>query len=431
MRPTFLRKGNAVCRKPLLEASIAAALILLSSCLWAQQTTDILDLRQAIARTLLTNPDLIAEGHQLRAQEGRIIQAGVKPAPELIIMVENILGSGENNMLAGAQTTVSIAWILDHGLSETRVAAESATRDLMQVDVEVSRLDAAAETARLYLNCLALQTEMVNAIAAITQAKATVEAVSARVDAGAVPSAELARARAELATRELLREDIEHETTAAYHLLSERWGLTTPDFATVTGNVLTLPQLQDFDRLKARVAQNPNIARFLSQQRMYDAQLRLAETSRKGNWRISAGVRQMETTGDQAFVVDVNLPLAKRDSIRGRLEEARANLARTEAEETAERVHVETQLYVMYLQMQHYLAVSAALRDNIIPLHEAALAETQNAYEQGRYSYQELSTVQSDLLAARNELVDNSIQAHRRLIEIERFTGVTIETSQP
>ena len=134
--------------------------------------------------------------------------------------------SGENDVLRGAQTTFSIAWILDHGVTRRRAAAENATLDLMAVDMDVSRLDAAAETARLYLNCLALQTQMLNAAAAISQAQVTVEAVADKVNAGSVPAAELARARTELATRELLREEIEHETPAAYHLLAEQWGLT-------------------------------------------------------------------------------------------------------------------------------------------------------------------------------------------------------------
>mgnify|MGYP006143005935 CR=1 FL=1 len=71
--------------------------------------------------------------------------------------------------------------------------------------------------------------------------------------------------------------------------------------------------------------------------------------------------------------------------------------------------------------------LAAVLRDEIIPLYEDALNETQNAYEQGRYSFLELSTVQAELLAARNELVDASIDAHRHVIEIERYTGLSIQ----
>jgi len=407
-------------------------LLCLSGFIQAQQSQPmVISLTEAVGSTLMSNPALRAEGHLLRAQEARILQTSIKPAPELMVMVENVLGSGENDLLRGTQTTLSVAWILERGVRESRVAAESATLDLLTIDRDVSRLDAAAETARLYLDCLALQTEMQNAVDAIEQAAATVTAVGIRVDAGAVPAAELARARAELARRELLREDIEHETLAAYHRLAAQWGLVTPDFASVSGEVMVLPQVQAFPDLQARLNQNPDITRFLSQQRLYEAQLRLAQDSRKAPWRVSAGVRQIESTGDHAFVFDASVPLTRAGSNRGRLEEARANLARTEAEEEAERVHVGTELYVIYLELQHYMEVAAALRDTIIPLHETALADTQNAFEQGRYSYQELFTVQGELLNARKDLVDVSVQAHRRMIEIERFTGLSIEENQP
>jgi outer membrane protein, heavy metal efflux system len=413
------------------KPGLVALLLLAPFLALAQQTAPVLDLNRAIARTLAENPNLTALGYQLRGQEGRILQAGVKPPLELVVQVENVFGSGENDLLNGAQTTLGVAWILDHGVTARRVESETAALDLMTIDMEVSRLDAAAETARLYLDSLALQTQMTNAVAAIAQAEATVDAIAERVEAGGAPAAELARARTELARRALVREDIEHETLAAYHLLAEQWGLAAPDFSSVSGNVLALPEPRDFSALSARIDQNPSISRFVSQQRLYEAQLRLAEASRRPNWRVSAGVRQIETTGDHAFVADINVPLPRSDYNRGRLEEARANLARTGAEEAAERAHVATQLYVIYLELQHYLEVAAELRNNIIPLHEEALAETQSAYEQGRYSYQELSTVQAELLAARDDLVTTSIEAHRRMIEIERFTGVSIEATQP
>lgn len=396
-----------------------------------QQVLPIITLREAIAKTLTNNPGLEAVGYQLRAQEARIVQAAVKPPPELGVELENIFGSGPNDLLRGAQTTFSIAWILDHGLTQRRVESESAQLQLMQVDREVSRLDAAAETARLYLNALALQEEMNLAGAAIDQARTTVDAVAERVDAGAVPPAELARARTELARRELWREDIEHETIGAYYLLGEQWGLTQPDFARVDGDIMQLPALQDFEELRQAISANPSITRYVPQRRLYESQLRLAEATRKPNWRVSAGVRQIEVTGDHAFIADLRVPLARSDSNRGRLEEARANLAHTEAELTRERTHVEIRLYVIYLELQHYLEVAAALRDNIIPLHQQALEDTENAYVQGRYSYQELSTVQAELLEAREELLSNSIEAHRRQIEIERFIGLSIEASQP
>jgi cobalt-zinc-cadmium efflux system outer membrane protein len=54
-----------------------------------------INLNEAVARTLLRNPELIAFGHQIQAQDGRVLQAGLAPNPELSFTVENALGTGE------------------------------------------------------------------------------------------------------------------------------------------------------------------------------------------------------------------------------------------------------------------------------------------------------------------------------------------------
>ena len=70
-------------------------------------------------------------------------------------------------------------------------------------------------------------------------------------------------------------------------------------------------------------------------------------------------------------------------------------------------------------------------RDEVIPLIEQAMTDTRNAYERGRYSFLEWRTAQEDMLAARNALVDASVDAHLNVIEIERLTGVRVAQPAP
>jgi len=92
----------------------------------------------------------------------------------------------------------------------------------------------------------------------------------------------------------------------------------------------------------------------------------------------------------------------------------------------AARVHLETQLYVLYESLQYSLHRAHVLRDRIIPLIESALSQTHDAYERGRYSYMEWGAVQSELIDARRELIAASIDSHRYVIEIERLTGTRV-----
>jgi cobalt-zinc-cadmium efflux system outer membrane protein len=330
----------------------------------------------------------------------------------LSLTVENALGTGEFTGMDGAETTLSIAWILERGVRQRRLETARAGVSLLDVEADIMRLDAAAETARWFFSCLSSQAQMVNAGEAVQLAQETVSAVKKRVQAGKSPQAELARAQAELARMKLNQEDFEHELLSA----SRR----------VNGEILTLPTPDSFATLKTRISENPDLARFLSKQRVGEAELRLAKAQSKPNWRVSVGVRRLEIADDEALVANITLPLALRNRNQGRIAEAQANLAQTDADATAARIRNETLLFVIYQELQHSLHRAKTYRDEVIPRLEQALTDTRNAYELGRYSYFEWRTVQEDLLEARRALVEASVDAHKNTIEIERLTGVRI-----
>ena len=383
-------------------------------------------LNEAVARTMVRNPELVAFGHQIHAQDGRVLQAGLAPNPELGFTVENALGTGEFKGFDSAEITLSIAWILEHGVRQGRLDTAHAGVSLLAVEADIMRLDAAAETARLFFSCLSNQAQMVSENEAVQLAQKTVNAIHKRVKAGKSPQADLSRAQAELARMKLNQEDIEHELLSASRRLAAQWGETEPGFTRVSGNLLTLPNTESFTTLKARIDQNPDFARFLSKQRLGEAELRLAEAQRKPNWRVSAGVRRLESFNDEALVANITIPLSLRNKNQGGIAEARANLAQTEADAIAARIRIETSLFVIYQELQHSLHRAKTFRDEVIPRIEQAMTDTRSAYERGRYSYLEWRSVQEDLLAARSALVEASVDAHLNAIEIERLTGVRI-----
>ena len=416
----------------LLTRQIGACLFLLlfSAILRAESglVTDsrTINLNEAIVKTMERNPELVAFGHQIQAQDGRVLQAGLAPNPELSFTVENALGTGEFKGFDSAEITLSIAWILEHGVRQGRLDTARAGVSLLTLEADIMRLDAAAKTARLFFSFLSNQAQMVSANEAVQLAQETVNAIHKRVKAGKSPQADLSRAQAELARMRLNQEDIEHELLSASRRLAAQWGETEPSFTRASGNLLTLPNTEPFATLKARVDQNPDFARFLSKRRLGEAELRLAEAQRKPNWSVSAGVRRLEAFNDGALVANITIPLALRNKNQGSIAEARSNLAQTEADAIAARIRIETSLFVIYQELQHSLHRAKAIRNEVIPHIEQAMTETRSAYERGRYSYLELRTAQEDLLAARNALVDASVDAHLNVIEIERLTGVRV-----
>lgn len=388
-----------------------------------------ISLDEAIARTLAQNPNLTAFGYQLEAQRGRLIQSELRPNVELGVTVENALGSGEFTGVDVAEATFSLAWVLERGKRDRRIAAASAGVSLVESRAEIVRLDEASETARRFLESLANQERLKRLQEAVELAEQTVTAVAERVRAGRTPDADLARAKAQHARVRLAREDIEHELVTSIHRLSAQWGATQPSFNRVVGQIDQLPKPVGFAALLSRVEENPDLSNYFTEQRLREAELRLAEAEAKPNWRLSAGIRHLERSNDQAFVAGITIPLASRNRNQGRIAEARAKLAMSDAEQAAKRVELETRLFALYQEYQHSLHRIRVLADEVLPRVEEALSDTQAAYTSGRYGYMELQLVQAEVLDARGALVDANINANRRLIEIERLTGTTLSSA--
>ena len=383
-------------------------------------------LAEALSRTIADNPDLVAFGYQIEGAEGLLRQAQLRPNPELDVALQDVFGTDTYRSFDSAETTVSLAWILERGVRERIVDAARADVSLRNVDAGIVRIDVAAETARRFLACLAYQGRLANAQQAIELAEGTTALVRERVTAGRSLEAELERAEAELVRAELLHEDYEHELLSAYHRLSAQWGRTEPDFSSVAGDIARLPALEPFEALLARVDENPELTRYMSLQRLDEAELQLAEARRRPNWRVSAGLRRVETTDDTVLVGGLAVPLPIRNRNQGNIAAAQARVAQTQAEMAASRIRIETALFVLYQELNHNLQLAGRLTADVIPRLERALADTRRAYELGRSAYSEWRIVQGELLDAHNELLEASVDAHGIVIEIERLTGVRV-----
>jgi cobalt-zinc-cadmium efflux system outer membrane protein len=386
-----------------------------------------LDLETAITKAMAGNPGLKAAGYQLQIQDARIDQAGIKPRPQLGIEVEDVFGSGTNDMLEGIQATASVTWILERGVRASRVSAARARSSLIESDIAIQRLDVAAETARHYLESLDLQARIVIATEGIELGAAAVTAIERRVEAGSAPAADLSRARADLRRQELIKEDIEHELLSANYRLAAQWGANEPDFNRVLGDLLDTPTIASFANFESRLDQNPNLERYLTAGRVYEAQMRLEQASNRQPWSVTTGFRWQNKTSDHGFVAGLSIPLGPEDSNRGRVAESRARITQSKLEREAERLRLRTELFVLYQELMHSVHLTAAIEQDILPLYESALEQTQDAYEAGRYSYLEWSASQVNLLNARNDLVEAAHSILHNLIEIERLTGVSVE----
>ena len=388
-----------------------------------------LTLQDAVARTLQSSPELKAFGYELTAQDGRSRQAGASPNPELAIDVEDAFGTGPRSGLSAVQTTISLRQVLERGALLQRVVVASEGRKLLDAELVEKRLDAASEAARRFIQVLSEQARLRLTHEATTLAEKTVEAARMRVRSAKVPEAELGRAEAALARARLEHEDVEHELLTSRRQLAALWGDTEAAFGEAQGQLTQLPALAPYESLSARIRSNPSLIKFSSEARLREAELKLAEQRRRPAWTVTTGLRRFEAGDDFAAVVGLSIPLPFRDRSEGAIATAQAKLEQVDANRSATEVRMLTQLFELFQELQHARHASDTLDTEVLPRVQAALTQTEYAYERGRYSYLELVAAQRELLEVKRARIQAAVDAYGYATEIDRLTGAVPGTA--
>lgn len=390
-----------------------------------------LTLHDAVRASLAGNPDLAGFAYELRAQDARTDAAGLRPAPTLSADIENILGSGDHRRLNDAETTFALSQVVElGGKRAARVGAARAGRELITVTEQAAQLDVLAEVTRRFIHVAGDQEQFALTRKATALARETVQAVNLRVQAAKAPQAELRRARITLARAEVEQEHAEHELRTSRRRLAALWGDGEARFGQVAADLYRLPRPAPFEDLLARLDGNPDFVRFASEARLRDAELRLAEARRRADITVSGGLRHLEATGDQALVVGFSLPLGAGRRAAPAIAEASALRALTDAQRQAAEVRARTQLYALYQELGHAITETRLLQDRVLPEMTAALDETRDAYQRGRYSYLEWVEAQREFIAIRRSLIEAAQNAQVFQAEIERLTGEPV-AAQP
>jgi cobalt-zinc-cadmium efflux system outer membrane protein len=385
-----------------------------------------LTLSEAIQRSFAKHPELRAFNYRQAAADGMAQQARIGSRPKLGLSVEDGFGSGDYSGADNLQSTLSISWVLEGELLEQRGRSADARKRLITDEQAIKKLDVAAETARQFLSVVIFQQRKELAADARAQAESVVKELSKRMDAGKSLFADKLRAEAELAQADIALEDLDHEIRGAKRMLATQWSARQLDFDTASGSLAIATGKVNYEELAQQLSSHPHVQKLLTQERVAQSEIALAKTEAQSRWQFSTGVRRFENTDDYALVAGFTVPLGGEQRNRGRMAALAAERDAYRADADAVQLVLEARLYVLLQEFQHAQHVVGALREQIIPTLEQAQKEARNAYQLGRYSYQDWRGVQQELLATRSHLLDSQFKAQLTRVEIERLTGLPL-----
>ena len=393
-------------------------------------TATSLTLTQAIKQTLQKNPNLKAFKYRQLSLEGQQQTQALSPGYELGVDVENFAGTGDLRGVNGAEFTVSLSSVIEMGdKREARIGVVSHRSRLLAAQKKIETLSLLGEVTRRYIEVINAQELLTLANAAISLAEETLFEVEKRSNAGITPIAEVNRAKAAFGTAKLTAYAQQQQLDIAKRALAMLWKETTPTFTSVVGDLYQLPNNVDFNRLFAKVKQNPAIALFVSEQRLIDAELLLARSQSSGDIKWSVGLRQNQEINETSLVAGFSMPLFSAKRTYGAVSSALAAKDESTAKQEAALLKLQAQLYRAYASRKQAVYTANNLKNHIIPLLEQALNDAQNAYQVGRYSYLDYLTAREELLFAKRALIDSASSALRFGADIEQLIAEPLTAS--
>ncbi|MDQ3201678.1 MAG: TolC family protein [Pseudomonadota bacterium] len=387
-------------------------------------------LKQAVARSLASNQSLAADAADLRAVETRAEREALPTSYFVGGDLENVAGTGSLSGVQSAETTLRLGRVIElGGKRAARQALGGAEIARQQSAAFIARLDLASRTTGRFIEVLADQQRLDYARERVKQAERTRREVSTWVAAARNPESDLHAAQIAVAEAELEREHAEHELASARMTLAASWGSFEPDFPSVRGDLSELPAIESFEALTLRLPETPGQRRALLESEVLAAKRRVAEASAKPDLTVSLGVRRLEAFADQGLVMSVSLPLGSKTRASLAIAEADAQLAALNSRRLAQHVESHQNLFEKYQELIHARTEYQALRTRMLPKAEQALAFTRRGFEAGRFSFAALAQAQRTLFDLHERSIEAAARYHTRLVEVERLTAVSMETT--
>jgi cobalt-zinc-cadmium efflux system outer membrane protein len=396
----------------------------------AEADAPLLTLAGAVDRALEKRPELTGFQFTRRVQLARQAEAGLRPQPQVELLVEDAVGTGARSGFESAQTSLILSQVLElGGKPAAREAVVLADSGRLLNEQSAQQLDVAAEVARRFITVLEGQQRYDLATAQLLIAQDVQSRVEERVKASQAPPAEAARAGVQLWDTKLLLEDAAHELEIARHFLAAAMGEDAVRFGRAAGDLMALAPVESFESLVARLPDTPELLQFASEERLRDAEVRLGELQRRSDPRLTVGARRYEQGNDVALVAGIAVPLFASRAAQPSIDRALAQRELAGSRREALRLRLQAQLFSQFVQLQYEQGLSQALRQELLPRLQTALEQTTYAYERGRFSFLEWTVAQRELLEGRVRLLESAARFHVLKIEIERLTGMSLQST--
>jgi len=387
-----------------------------------------LTLEKAVNIAINNNPILLIFQKNIEVSKAKKIQSGLMPNPEFGLEAENILGSSNFSGFKGSEITASISQniLLAGKISKLEKVADTEI-SLAEWDYEVKRLEIITAVRRAFTNALSTQKLIEKNTELINISNKFIDNLRNRVTKGKISPAEVSRAQVILNSLQININKLESEYDIS--ILELKTLLNNPNLSVefLKGELKNLNSLPNYDSLLSKLKNNPKLKRFKNEYDKRKAIINFEESKAIPDLTVSAGVRRLNETNANTFLVGASLPLPIFNRNQGAIQEAKIRLDKKKIEFNNVKNKLTLQLNVYYNKLKMLLTSAEKIKIESIPIAENAFQIINEGNLVGRYTILDVLDSQRTLFEIQNQYIKILSDINITVIKIEGLTVSSIE----
>lgn len=378
-----------------------------------------LSLSEAFERAEAFHPELVQAQREVEALQGPVLQARLRPNPELAYALED-------QQTANRSQSLQLNWRLETGgKREARMAATEQAVRVAQSALQQQRTAVRTLVLSAYADALLAQERVALAQDNLGLARRVSEAVAKRVAAGKVSPVEASKARVAEAGAQLEQVQALSEQRSSLRRLVSLWGQgpVLPEGLQLSDASLALPTLPDWAALAPRLALAPS--REVARQELLRRQAAVEVERRRQvpDVTVSLGLKRVNELQRNQLLLGLSVPLPVSDRNQGGLLEALKREEQAREALSAQEQRLATEAWLAHERLATSLAEWRLLQQAVMPGARQAYEAATVGFEFGKFSFLEVLDAQRTHLAAKAQSLRAVAEVHRAAAELEGLLG--------
>jgi cobalt-zinc-cadmium efflux system outer membrane protein len=384
-------------------------------------------IEEALALSLMHNPELEAFSREVRASEARELQAKKLPNPELDVRLYRLGIPRRFSEPDEERTRMVVRQELElGGKRKRRTDLARAERDIADYEYQAKRLEISTIVACRFAAVLGAQRKLDSLRHALVFFEQTHNRVSALVQSGDMRALEAHQSKRQVALARIALAEGEAELSAARFRLASCWDSRTPLFTEAVGELEPPTDVPSLVELQEIARSSPAVARWESEVARSEAALAVAEAERTPDLNVGAGARWEDDAGGRDWLLDIEIALPIFDTGKAGVREGHQNVARTQAARSAAEAENGALLSEVYYRLQASRAKARMLRDEVIPAARSTMEAFRLGFETDASEPGDLFDAGRDMVRAEIDYTDALVEQRQAIATLEGIIGQSL-----